>query len=69
MKTWTADQNGYPPNGGGGGLGCKFSDVSTILCFLNAFEISSLVEICAIFKSLLTESTSCVRHATYKPHS
>ncbi|KAF1964791.1 putative exo-polygalacturonase [Bimuria novae-zelandiae CBS 107.79] len=21
MKTWTADQNGYPPNGGGGGLG------------------------------------------------
>jgi hypothetical protein len=23
IKTWTADQNGYPPNGGGGGLGCK----------------------------------------------
>ncbi|OGM40283.1 galacturan 1 [Aspergillus bombycis] len=21
VKTWTADQNGYPPNGGGGGLG------------------------------------------------
>ncbi|KAF9887415.1 hypothetical protein FE257_010270 [Aspergillus nanangensis] len=21
FKTWTADQNGYPPNGGGGGLG------------------------------------------------
>lgn len=21
MKTWTADQNGYPPNGGGGGKG------------------------------------------------
>ncbi|OBT73324.1 hypothetical protein VF21_08395 [Pseudogymnoascus sp. 05NY08] len=21
IKTWTADQNGYPPNGGGGGLG------------------------------------------------
>ncbi|KAL2020515.1 hypothetical protein VTK56DRAFT_8315 [Thermocarpiscus australiensis] len=24
-KTWTADQNGYPPNGGGGGLGCEFT--------------------------------------------
>lgn len=23
FKTWTDDQNGYPPNGGGGGLGCK----------------------------------------------
>jgi galacturan 1,4-alpha-galacturonidase len=23
VKTWTGDQNGYPPNGGGGGLGCK----------------------------------------------
>ncbi|GKT42986.1 alpha-L-rhamnosidase rgxB [Colletotrichum spaethianum] len=22
FKTWTDDQNGYPPNGGGGGLGC-----------------------------------------------
>lgn len=25
MKTWTNDQNGYPPNGGGGGLGCECS--------------------------------------------
>jgi polygalacturonase len=24
VKTWTGDQVGYPPNGGGGGLGCKF---------------------------------------------
>lgn len=23
FKTWTDDQNGYPPNGGGGGLGCE----------------------------------------------
>lgn len=23
VKTWTDDANGYPPNGGGGGLGCK----------------------------------------------
>lgn len=23
VKTWTGDQNGYPPNGGGGGLGCE----------------------------------------------
>lgn len=23
VKTWTDDQNGYPPNGGGGGLGCE----------------------------------------------
>ncbi|KAE8375862.1 pectin lyase fold/virulence factor [Aspergillus bertholletiae] len=27
VKTWTADQNGYPPNGGGGGLG-YISDMS-----------------------------------------
>lgn len=25
VKTWTDDQNGYPPNGGGGGLGCRCS--------------------------------------------
>ena len=24
FKTWTGDQVGYPPNGGGGGLGCRF---------------------------------------------
>lgn len=24
VKTWTDDRNGYPPNGGGGGLGCRF---------------------------------------------
>lgn len=23
FKTWTGEQVGYPPNGGGGGLGCK----------------------------------------------
>ncbi|MBE3044299.1 hypothetical protein IMZ48_17370 [Candidatus Bathyarchaeota archaeon] len=23
VKTWTDDQNGYPPNGGGHGLGCE----------------------------------------------
>jgi galacturan 1,4-alpha-galacturonidase len=23
IKTWTGQQVGYPPNGGGGGLGCK----------------------------------------------
>lgn len=28
FKTWTGEQVGYPPNGGGGGLGCKS------LCFL-----------------------------------
>lgn len=25
MKTWTNDQVGYPPNGGGGGRGCEYS--------------------------------------------
>lgn len=25
FKTWTGEQVGYPPNGGGGGFGCKFS--------------------------------------------
>jgi galacturan 1,4-alpha-galacturonidase len=25
IKTWTGQQVGYPPNGGGGGLGCKFT--------------------------------------------
>lgn len=29
FKTWTADQNGYPPNGGGGGLGCESTTSST----------------------------------------
>jgi polygalacturonase len=24
FKTWTGEQVNYPPNGGGGGLGCKF---------------------------------------------
>jgi galacturan 1,4-alpha-galacturonidase len=24
FKTWTGQQVGYPPNGGGGGLGCKW---------------------------------------------
>jgi hypothetical protein len=24
IKTWTGEQVGYPPNGGGGGLGCEF---------------------------------------------
>ena len=23
IKTWTGEQNGWPPNGGGGGVGCK----------------------------------------------
>jgi hypothetical protein len=23
FKTWTGEQVGYPPNGGGGGLGCE----------------------------------------------
>lgn len=26
IKTWTGVQEGYPPNGGGGGLGCKSMD-------------------------------------------
>lgn len=25
IKTWTGQQVGYPPNGGGGGLGCELS--------------------------------------------
>lgn len=25
VKTWTGEQVGYPPNGGGGGLGCMYS--------------------------------------------
>lgn len=24
VKTWTGEQVGYPPNGGGGGLGCEY---------------------------------------------
>lgn len=24
IKTWTGEQVGYPPNGGGGGLGCEW---------------------------------------------
>lgn len=25
IKTWTGQSVGYPPNGGGGGVGCKYS--------------------------------------------
>jgi hypothetical protein len=25
IKTWTGVQKGWPPNGGGGGLGCLYS--------------------------------------------
>jgi galacturan 1,4-alpha-galacturonidase len=35
FKTWTGEQAGYPPNGGGGGLGCK-------LCFLACTAIQSI---------------------------
>jgi polygalacturonase len=30
LKTWTGDQVGYPPNGGGGGLGCKCLHTSSM---------------------------------------
>ncbi|ELR09441.1 hypothetical protein GMDG_04001 [Pseudogymnoascus destructans 20631-21] len=44
IKTWTADQNGYPPNGGGGGLGFASGMKLTYLtttCFRGAaFAIS-----------------------------
>ncbi|KAI1390427.1 galacturan 1,4-alpha-galacturonidase B [Hypoxylon trugodes] len=44
FKTWTADQNGYPPNGGGGGLG-DASDMNFTNVFVTgirgaAFSIS-----------------------------
>jgi len=32
VKTWTGDRVNYPPNGGGGGLGCKFSLPFTSQC-------------------------------------
>jgi galacturan 1,4-alpha-galacturonidase len=35
IKTWTGQQVGYPPNGGGGGLGCTFFPFSTLLYVLN----------------------------------
>ena len=28
VKTWTGQQVNYPPNGGGGGLGCKFDPIT-----------------------------------------
>lgn len=30
IKTWTGEQVGYPPNGGGGGLGCAFLTASPL---------------------------------------
>lgn len=30
VKTWTGKTKGYPPNGGGGGLGCEFSSSSKL---------------------------------------
>ncbi|KAL5348182.1 hypothetical protein ACLOAV_006662 [Pseudogymnoascus australis] len=44
VKTWTADQNGYPPNGGGGGLGfasdMKLKNLTTTGLRGAAFSIS-----------------------------
>ncbi|OBT47732.1 hypothetical protein VE00_02195 [Pseudogymnoascus sp. WSF 3629] len=44
IKTWTADQNGYPPNGGGGGLGfasgLKLTNLTTTGLRGAAFAIS-----------------------------
>ncbi|KAJ6137981.1 hypothetical protein N7471_004467 [Penicillium samsonianum] len=44
IKTWTADQNGYPPNGGGGGLGfasgMKLTNLTTTGLRGAAFAIS-----------------------------
>lgn len=45
VKTWTGQQVGYPPNGGGGGLGCEFylpylSKVPTELMFSKMQETS-----------------------------
>lgn len=28
IKTWTGEQNEWPPNGGGGGIGCMLSIIS-----------------------------------------
>jgi galacturan 1,4-alpha-galacturonidase len=35
VKTWTGERVGYPPNGGGGGLGCKASSPPTSLVKLS----------------------------------
>jgi galacturan 1,4-alpha-galacturonidase len=37
IKTWTGEQNGYPPNGGGGGIGCKTLP-ETEICKLPSFD-------------------------------
>ena len=41
MKTWTGQQVGYPPNGGGGGLGCMFSSPSTFILTFDRYQIRS----------------------------
>lgn len=32
IKTWTGEQNEWPPNGGGGGLGCELPNLLGIIC-------------------------------------
>jgi hypothetical protein len=41
LKTWTGEQVGYPPNGGGGGLGCEFtSSLTQTMKFVDKKQIS-----------------------------
>lgn len=48
FKTWTGEQVGYPPNGGGGGLGCKF--------LLPYWPYLCITEVLTMIKSPLTSS-------------
>ncbi|CAG8936464.1 unnamed protein product [Penicillium salamii] len=45
IKTWTDDQNGYPPNGGGGGLGCKLDFIRHRLFFRNSFLAANKIDL------------------------
>jgi polygalacturonase len=36
FKTWTGEQVNYPPNGGGGGLGCMFASIFIRLIYWSA---------------------------------
>ncbi|KAJ5758495.1 exopolygalacturonase B [Penicillium odoratum] len=51
IKTWTGDQVGYPPNGGGGGLGYASDITATDLTVVNLKGVPFTISQCTTFSS------------------
>ena len=61
FKTWTGEQVNYPPNGGGGGLGCMF---------LHFFENRARGRNgWSVFANVLLQLARCIRYDIPRPQS